>query len=575
MNRNYTPNLAKWIWNWPVKRLSLSHILCIAMTCGGAYTGQVNGGESTDSPNILFISIDDLNDWVGFLGGHPQVKTPHMDALARRGIHFTEAHCPAPVCGPSRAAVMSGMRPWTTGIYSNDANFDKFLPEVTSIPSYFRKNGYVVSGAGKLFHGGISDRHFNFYAPPHSHPYPKESIRSSFQKPVYKWETEGKVIEFPRNGMPADRIWKDTHTFDWGHLDIDEDRFRDAQNVAWIEKQIAGIKKGTPKFMGLGFHLPHQPLYAPKRFHDMYPLDSVELPPVISGDLDDLSRAGKDYALIATTSGLHSSVVKHGEWKHAVSSYLATVTFVDHLIGKVVQALERSELAGNTWIFLWSDHGWHLGEKQHWGKATGWNRSTRVPMMVIPPSERTDLDPSRGLACRAPVNLIDLFPTLVNIAGLKKIPYHDGKSLLPLIQNPKAPWSDHTTTTFGRGNHSISTRQWKFIHYFDGTYELYDKFADPHEWTNLAYIPAFQNVVSRLKKRLPEEPRWRYFVRYNQFKAVIPSDGSPMLLFNHAIENHLEERTSEAADFPEIVTYIQNWLDVRRPESKYLTIGQP
>jgi len=173
-------------------------------------------------PNILFIAIDDLNDWIGCLDGHPQVKTPHMDSLAKRGVLFTEAHCPAPVCGPSRTAIMSGMRAWKTGVYSNNANYPKRLPEVESMPQYLRRHGYTTIGAGKLFHGDTSfpDGSFDRYGPSSSRPWPKEAILSSRQKPVYEWTYNDKVITFPRNGMPADRIWKDTHTFDWGPMDL-------------------------------------------------------------------------------------------------------------------------------------------------------------------------------------------------------------------------------------------------------------------------------------------------------------------------------------------------------------------
>lgn len=303
---------------------------------------------------------------------------------------------------------MSGMRAWKTGVYSNNANYPKRLPNIESMPQYLKRHGYTTIGAGKLFHGShnFPDGSFDRYGPSSSHPWPKEAILSSRQTPVYEWNFEGKVITFPLNGMPADRIWKDTHTFDWGPMDLPDHEFRDAKDVAWT---IGEIERGLeePYFLGFGFHLPHQPLHAPKRFHDMYPLDEVELPPHIEGDLDDLSRSGRDYALIPTTSGEHRSVVKYGQWENAVSSYLATVTFVDEMLGKLLHSLESSGQADNTWILLWSDHGWHLGEKEHWGKATGWYRATRVPLIIVPPEKGAPEGFVPGSVCNQPVNLID------------------------------------------------------------------------------------------------------------------------------------------------------------------------
>lgn len=550
-----------------MKRCIFSALLLALVT---AFTAVADS-----KPNILFIAIDDLNDWIGCMDGHPQVKTPHMDRLAERGVLFTEAHCPSPVCGPSRAAIMSGMRAWKTGVYSNNANYPKRLPDVEAMPQYLKRHGYTTIGAGKLFHGShnFPDGSFDRYGPSSSHPWPKEAILSSRQTPVYEWNFEGKVITFPLNGMPADRIWKDTHTFDWGPMDLPDHEFRDAKDVAWT---IGEIERGLeePYFLGFGFHLPHQPLHAPKRFHDMYPLDEVELPPHIEGDLDDLSRSGRDYALIPTTSGEHRSVVKYGQWENAVSSYLATVTFVDEMLGKLLHSLESSGQADNTWILLWSDHGWHLGEKEHWGKATGWYRATRVPLIIVPPEKGAPEGFVPGSVCNQPVNLIDLYPTIIDIGNLPDKSQLDGQSLVPLVADPKADWSDHTVTTFGRGNHSISGKRWRYIQYFDGSAELYDRERDPNEWNNLIDDPEHADIVAAMKKKIPEEKLWKQFIRYGDFKAVIPTDGSPMLLFNHAVENNLEERFDESKDYPEVVAHIQDWIKRHNQTQRHAVIPE-
>ena len=441
------------------------------------------------------------------------------------------------------------------------------------MPEFLVRHGYHVMGAGKLFHGDSNypKGAFHAYAEGIPSPWPKEAILSSRQTPTYEWRVADKVITFPRNGMPADRIWKDTHTFDWGPLDLPDEKFRDAAVVSWCRERLTK-SYDKPFFLGVGIHLPHQPLYAPQRFHDMYPPATTELPAYLKSDLEDLSIAGRDYALIPTTSGSHGTVVKHNQWQHAVSSYLATVTFVDHLLGGLLGDLNNSEHAENTWIVLWSDHGWHLGEKDHWGKATGWFRATRVPLMIVPPRASRPEGFQAGSKCHQPVNLIDLFPTVAAMAGLKPDAELEGTSLLPLVNDPDADWAEQTVTTFGRGNHSITTKRWRYIQYFDGNAELYDRSVDPHEWNNLIDNPQWRHVATDFEARIPEERRWKHFIRYGRFKAVIPADGGSMLLFNHAVENNLEERDDESGEYPEIVEQIKTWLTEHPTEQKRIVI---
>lgn len=530
---------------------------------------------NVQKPNILFIAIDDMNDWVGYLGGHPQAKTPEMDKLASRGVVFTEAHCAAPVCGPSRASIMSGRWPSTTNVYSNNANYPTFLSDYESMPEFLRRNGYTTLGAGKLFHGGETgypEGSFDDYAEPGKGPFSSDQLNLRYQNPSYTFEQEGKTFTLPLNGMPADRPWQSAHTFDWGPVDLPDNSFRDAQHVNWVIEQLSK-DYDRPFFLGMGFNLPHQPLYAPKRFHDLYPPETVILPPYLETDLDDLSRTGQDYALIPTTSGTHATVARYDQWRNAVSSYLATISFVDFQIGRLLKAFDASGRADNTWIILWSDHGWHLGEKDHWGKATGWYRSTRVPFMIVPPSKGAPKGFKSGSVSHRPVNLIDLYPTINDIAGVPMKPGLEGKSLLPLVGNPKAPWEDYTITTFASGNHAITTNRWRYIQYFDGSAELYDRQDDPNEWKNLIHEKGHRSIIEKLKEHVPEEPQWKHFIRYNNFKAVVPSDGSPMLLYNYDVENHLEERFDESVEYPEVVAYIQQWLGKHNSHEKRLDIS--
>ncbi|MEM7373312.1 MAG: sulfatase [Bacteroidota bacterium] len=538
--------------------------------------GNSHPGITQSHPNILFIAIDDMNDWVGFLHTHPQVQTPHMDAMASEGISFVHAHCPAPICGPSRTAIMSGQWPSTTGIYTNQINYRKELPHLTSLPEHFRNQGYYVMGVGKIFHSSPSkmpEEAFDEYGGKggSASPFSSADLQLAHQTPFHEVQIAEKSFRLPLNGIPADRYWNKSHTFDWGAVDLPDSLFSDAQNTGWaIEKLKRSYDQ--PFFLALGFSRPHQPLYNPKRFHDLYPLDSVQLPPRIEHDLADVPRSGKEQALLAGTSGLHSSVEQYGEWEHAVSSYLASISFVDHLVGKLMAALRKSPYADNTWIVLWSDHGWHLGEKFHWGKATPWFRSTRIPLLIIPPTTHFPTGFQAHSATKAMVNLIDLAPSLADMANIPHLPQWEGNSLIPLVANPQQSWSAYTVTTSGRGNHSITTRNWQYIHYFDGSDELYHLAEDPNQFVNLVNDSLYSEAKKRLMSFLPAEPQWKQFIRYHNFKAVIPADGSPMLLFNMAYQNQANEQLNVAKDYPMVVQKIQTWLDRRQPTGKYLNM---
>ena len=297
------------------------------------------------------------------------------------------------------------------------------------------------------------------------------------------------------------------------------------------------------------------------------------VPPTLINDLNDVPRAGKEYALAPNTSGLHKSVAQYGEWENAVSSYLASISFVDELVGNIMAALEESGYADNTLVVLWSDHGWHLGEKEHWGKATGWYRSTRIPMVIVPPvSEKPEGFKADTESTRM-VNLLDLAPTIAEITGVPAIDQWEGNSLLPLLQNPGQTWQEYTHTTFGLGNHTISTERWQYIHYFDGSAELYDLQKDPEEFVNLANEPEHAGTRAKLHLFLPAEPQWKHYVRYHNFKAVIPANGSPAKLFDLAYHDDVNEQKNVASDYPEVVSKIESWLAENPPRSKFLTMA--
>lgn len=433
--------------------------------------GQVFASEEK-RPNVLFISIDDLNDWVGCLDGHPQVKTPNIDALAAKGINFTNAHCQAPICNCSRVSLLLGKLPSTTGMYFLAPNFRDAAgtkDEVT-LPQYFRQHGYYASTRGKIFHGKTDKDSFDHIERATGWRRGKEKLRYTVPK--------------------TNPLW------DWGQVDVPDEEQRDFQTAAWAAKELPKLaKRDEPFFLAVGFHLPHVPIYASKKWFDMYPLEDLQLPPYSKTDLNDLSDYSQQLTL-NPTGPRHSWMVENDEWKHAVQAYLATNSFVDSLVGTVIEGLHASGEADNTIIVLWSDHGFHLGEKHRWAKRSLWEETTRVPMIFA--------GPGIGAGdCSRAVGLIDIFPTLNELCHLPAKKDLEGKSLLPLLNNPSQEWDRPALTTFGPNNHTLRTENWRYTLYSDGSQELYDHKVDSNEWTNLADKPEHSSMIKKFKQWLP------------------------------------------------------------------------
>ena len=477
--------------------------------------GRAADREDRLKLNVLFIAIDDLNDWVGFLAGHPQARTPNMDRLAGRGVVFTNAHCAAPLCCPSRAAVFSGKQPFHTGVYSNAQNLRRLQPELVLLPQHFKEHGYRTMGTGKLLHRkrpDLFDEHF--FTEQRWSPFTRREVeytpaelpsKGRKSRHVIRPSRDRPGIVLPLNRMPSDRSPQDPkgESFDWGPVDVAERAMGDAKVADWAAERLQSESE-EPFFLAVGFYRPHIPLYAPRKYFEMYPVDAIELPEVLDTDLEDLSETGKRRGLDAVTAGSHATVVKHGQWKAAVAGYLACVSFVDAQVGKLLDALDRGPHAGNTVVVVWSDHGWHLGEKRHWGKWTGWQRSTRVPLVVVPATVSRGESFKTGGVCRQPVSLLDLYPTLIDMCGLKVRPELDGFSLVPQLRDPDAASERAVVTTFGAGNYTVCTRRWRLIRYADGAEELYDRARDPLEWRNLDRETKYAPVKATLRKWLPK-----------------------------------------------------------------------
>jgi arylsulfatase A-like enzyme len=453
----------------------------LKLTAAGAAALSVpntapSAGSAKKRPNVLFMAIDDLNDWTGCLGGHPDVRTPNLDKLAGRGVLFTNAHCSAPACNPSRASLMTGILPSTSGIYKNPDPWRKspVLKDAATIPQHFMAHGYSAVGGGKIYHGAFPD-------PPSWENYFPSERKNRPDDPM--------LPNRPINGIPK------TAHFDWGPVDVPDRQMGDRQVAAWATGEL-NKKHDKPFFIACGFFRPHLPWYVPKKYFDMYPPEKIALPNVNDDDLDDVPELGRK---MAKPQGDHAKVIKHKQWRKAVQGYLASITFVDTCVGRVIDALDKSAYADNTIVVLWSDHGWHLGEKLHWRKFSLWEEATHNVLMAVVPGVTR---PSQR--CSRPVTMVDIYPTLIELCGLTPKAVLEGKSLVPLLKNPQARWARPALTTHGRNNHSLRGQRYRYIRYSDGTEELYDHEKDALEWTNLAGDPKHAALKKEFAKWLPK-----------------------------------------------------------------------
>lgn len=425
-------------------------------------------------PNVLLIAIDDLNDWVGALGGHPNAKTPNIDRLAARGTLFTNAHANAPICGPSRTSLMSGLMPATTGVYGHidDEDIRQASPRLAQIdflPQHFERGGYRTMGIGKLFHQGAPDGAFEEFGGRYEGfgPSPDEA---------FVWDEDG------------------TST-DWGAFPQTDEEMPDTQSAAWTAQRL-GRRYDRPFFLGCGFLRPHVPWYVPQKWFDLHPLEDIVLPPHLEGDLDDTPTRAR---LITNLPNMPRAewAKAAGQWPAIVQAYLACISFVDHCVGTVLDALEASEHRDNTVVTLFSDHGYHIGEKGLFQKFTLWERATRIPLIMAGPGV------PEGRLVATPASLVDLYPTLSGLAGLAPPKTAEGRDLSAAIRDETPDAVEGVLTTYGIGNHAVRTDRYRFIRYADGTTELYDHTNDPNEWTNLSGRPEHAATERSLLAMLP------------------------------------------------------------------------
>lgn len=447
-------------------------------------------------PNVLFIIADDLRDYVGWMGGHPQAKTPNMDRLAKMGVRFTNAHCNYALCNPSRASLMTGMLPSSSGVYGNEQDWRRSVQVVgkLTLPEHFKSKGYLTAAAGKIFHanhGGPENRLAGWHGG-----------RRGFElDQAWDQRFPGQGVQIPPLPVPMGQnfnglgIWH----WDWGKITVPDAETDDGLVTAWAAEFLKQ-KNSKPFFLSVGLYRPHSPWYVPQKYFDLFPLNEVVLPPVKVDDLDDLPPVARQQV---KSGSHHEEILKQQKWKEAVQAYLACVAFCDERLGEVLSALEAGPNAANTIIVFTSDHGWYLGEKQMWHKGRLWEVATRVPLSVYAPGVTLP-----DTVCAQPVSLVDLYPTLCDLTKLAKPDHLDGESALPQLRRPETPRSKPAIMAMGgddKVSYAARTDQWRYIRYADGREELYDHQADPHEWSNLANKTEYALLKQDIAGHFPQE----------------------------------------------------------------------
>jgi arylsulfatase A-like enzyme len=450
---------------------------CAVVGAGGylLHSPSLNIHSGPKHPNVLFFAVDDLNDWISPMGGHPDSITPNFEKLADRSVLFLSAHSAAPICNPSRCSLMTGILPSTSGVYNNQNRWRDFLPDAKTIPMYFMEHGYHAIGRGKIYHGPYTDTHPNAW---------DEYIR--------KGPDPAAQTDHLRYGIAG-------CCFPWGPIVGTEEDMDDYKVASWtIDKLQQDHDK--PFFIACGLYKPHEKWHVPEKYFDMYPPESVTLPIVNPNDLDDIPPIGQD---IASGSTKYKNVMAADAWRDTVAAYLANISFADAQLGRVLDALDKSKYRDNTIVVLWGDHGWHLGEKLHYAKWTPWEEATKAPLFFSVPGMTRP-----GGKCRRTVSFMDIYPTLLELCNLPPKEDNEGRSIVPLLKNPEAEWNYPALSTRNKNNHALRNERWRYIRYSDGTEELYDRDVDPMEWTNLLWPenpdPEHRKVADEMAKWFPK-----------------------------------------------------------------------
>jgi iduronate 2-sulfatase len=434
--------------------------------------------------NALFIAVDDMNNDLGCYG-HPLVQSPHIDRLAKRGVRFDRAYCQFPLCSPSRSSLMTGLRPSSTRVYNLTYHFRSGLPDVVTLPQLFKNHGYASTRVGKMYHyGNPGDIGTSGLDDPASW--------TRFFNPAGRDKTtlETDVINYtPKRGLGAAMCFlNDKEGRDEDHTDgkVATEAIRQLEN-----------RGDQPFFLAVGFYKPHCPFIAPKKYFDLYPMEKIQVPDVTADSVKSVPKP----ALGSTSPWPHFGVTID-QARECKQAYYAAISFVDAQIGRVLDAMDRLKLWDNTVVVFWSDHGYHLGEHGLWMKQSLFEGSARVPMIIAAPGAK-----GGGRGSLRTVELLDLYPTLADLAGLKAPKGLEGASLRALLEDPSAAWSRDAYTQVERNGfagYSVRSERWRYVEWDDGKKgaELYDEEKDPGELVNLAEEAAQKEVLADLKARV-------------------------------------------------------------------------
>lgn len=442
-------------------------------------TGGEISAKSSEKPNVLFIIVDDMNDWISLLDAEAPIKTPNLERLAQRGVLFTKAYCASPACNPSRTAALTGLRPSTTGVYGNVSDWRIALPNRKTIMQQFASADYDVRGAGKIFHHQLEGA---FHDADSFHDF--QAMQDQ---------------EFPPQKLNGAPEYGSINT-DWGEWPATVEETTDFHTANYCIHSLSKPVAERPLFLACGIYKPHSPFFVPRSYHDSF--RSLTPPTRNTDDWSDLPSGAT--RLLREKKWFWQGMEdlerrRPGSYQDFIRSYAACATFADEQIGRVLDALDASPRRDNTIVVLWSDHGFHLGEKNHIEKFALWEKTNHIPFIVVAPG----ITPAGG-RCERPVDLSVLYPTLLELCRLPSDKSCDGISIVPLLRDPQAEWERPALMTYMRGNHAVRSDRWRFICYADGSEELYDHEADPHEWTNLAGDDRFRDVLAEHRKWLPK-----------------------------------------------------------------------
>lgn len=447
--------------------------------------------------NVLFIAIDDMNNWIGANGG--QALTPNIDALAAKGINFTNAHCVTPACNPSRTALMTGQRPETTGQFENAGNFRNNLggKERITIGQFLKSKGYETVAAGKIFHISAGrGTNPNPISDPISWSFQNKSETGIAGDKQYlddkgqaKWLEGALRKDFETKKEPSYL----SHSGVWGIANEPKEASGDWTNARYCAEYLQK-QHDKPFFLACGISRPHAPLIAPKEYFDMYPLDKIKLHELPNDDMDDIPTIAKTNF----SSEFTSLVRQKWQLKNAVQAYLACMSFADACVGEVLKSLENSPYRDNTIVVFWSDHGWQLGHKNRWEKYSLWHQATNAPFIMYVPNQK-------GGVCSEAISYLDVFPTLMDLMKMEKPSFLEGDSFAKQLKNPSKKRKTPAVISYPKGSHAVVLGDWHYIHYQDGSEELYNHKSDPNEWHNVANDPKNKGIMADLKKHIPNK----------------------------------------------------------------------